>query len=175
MNQKEDTWLKTLIRWLCIIIGIKLIIICFVFLRFAEKSNEYIGINVVQDPQFCFNGQCINLEIAQSDEERALGLMFRESLGKDEWMVFLFPKEDYHGMWMRNVRIPLDILWINKENKVVHIVSAPPCEEDDCISYKSQELNSFAIELNSWEAKNLWIGIWDIVELKGITFSWSRN
>ena len=87
------------------------------------------------------------LEIADTDEKRQLGLMFRENLAEDQGMVFLFDKPDYVNFWMKNVKIPLDILFIYK-NKVVKIYNmVPGCNQDPCDIYPSQSIVDSVIEL----------------------------
>jgi len=66
------------------------------------------------------------VEVAQTPEERARGLMGRKDLGKDEGMLFIFESEDYHGFWMKNTSIPLSIAFIDKEGRIVEITDMEP-------------------------------------------------
>jgi uncharacterized membrane protein (UPF0127 family) len=68
----------------------------------------------------------IRVEVAKTPEERARGLMGRRSLGKDEGMLFIFEKEDYHGFWMKNTYIPLSIAFIDKDGRIVQITDMKP-------------------------------------------------
>jgi uncharacterized membrane protein (UPF0127 family) len=68
----------------------------------------------------------IRVEVAKTPEERARGLMGRRSLGKDEGMLFIFEKEDYHGFWMKNTYIPLSIAFIDKEGRIAKITDMKP-------------------------------------------------
>jgi uncharacterized membrane protein (UPF0127 family) len=52
-------------------------------------------------------------------------------------------------MWMRNMVIPLDIIWVDKNYEVVKIVSANPCEKEICDIYKPNVKNLFVIEIGS--------------------------
>ncbi|MCJ7746240.1 MAG: DUF192 domain-containing protein [Desulfobacterales bacterium] len=61
------------------------------------------------------------VEVAKTPEERTHGLMGRKHLGKDEGMLFVFEKEDYHGFWMKDTQIPLSIAFIDKEGRIVSI------------------------------------------------------
>jgi len=61
------------------------------------------------------------VEVAKIPEERTHGLMGRKHLGKDEGMIFVFEKEDYHGFWMKDTQIPLSIAFIDKEGRIVSI------------------------------------------------------
>jgi uncharacterized protein len=64
----------------------------------------------------------VSIEIAQDDESRQKGLMFRERLADTEGMLFIFEREDRHSFWMKNTLISLDMLFIGRDLKVVGIV-----------------------------------------------------
>jgi len=73
------------------------------------------------------------VEIAGTPEQRARGYMFRERVGPEDGMLFLFDEEEIHPFWMKNTRIPLDIIWIGGDGVVVFVASqVPPCTADPC-------------------------------------------
>ena len=70
----------------------------------------------------------LEVEIADDDEKRALGLMHRDSLEEYKGMLFIFPYEGKYAFWMMNMNFSIDIIWIDSEGKVVYIVdNAVPC------------------------------------------------
>jgi len=78
-------------------------------------------------PQVCFENTCVKVELADTEEERAQGLMFRSSLPEDRGMLFVFPDSASWPFWMKDTYIPLDILWLNEQREVVEVIrSAPP-------------------------------------------------
>lgn len=82
------------------------------------------------------SGAVYTVEIARTPEEQAQGLMFRESLPPRAGMIFLFADSAPHNFWMKNTMIPLDILWIDAQGKVIFVsASTPPCKSDPCPSY----------------------------------------
>jgi len=77
------------------------------------------------------SGAEFRLEIAADDRSRALGYMFRDEVGPREGMLFLFEETDFHSMWMRNCRVSLDIIWLDRTGRVVDLArELPPCAED---------------------------------------------
>lgn len=62
------------------------------------------------------------VEVAKTAEEKVRGLMFRHKLEKNRGMLFLYEKESHRLMWMKNTFISLDMLFINKDGLIIHIV-----------------------------------------------------
>lgn len=89
------------------------------------------------------------VEIADSPDEWAHGLMFRESLAENEGMLFIFPGEKERVFWMKNTRIPLDIIFVSADNKVVNVVIALPCIADPCPTYSSNVPAKYVVETNA--------------------------
>lgn len=63
----------------------------------------------------------IDIEIADTDEERRRGLMFRRSMGYDKGMLFIFDEADTSGFWMKNTPMSLDIIFVSPDSQVVSI------------------------------------------------------
>jgi uncharacterized membrane protein (UPF0127 family) len=83
------------------------------------------------------SGAIYRVELARTAEEMAQGLMFRESLAERSGMLFLFPyDDDAHKFWMKNSLIPLDIIWLDANGKVLFVsANTPPCRADPCPNY----------------------------------------
>jgi uncharacterized protein len=100
------------------------------------------------------SGKVLQTEVMVNDEDRAMGLMFRPSLPLDHGMLFVFETPDFHGIWMKNCRFPIDILWLDEEKKVVHVAeSVPPCKADPCPVYNPMRKASYVVELNAGQAR----------------------
>jgi uncharacterized membrane protein (UPF0127 family) len=110
------------------------------------------------------NGKVITAELAVTDAERARGLMMRENINADQGMLFVFGDEGLHAMWMKNMRIPLDFLWLDREQRIVHIEeNIPPCERDPCPSYASEIPALYVLELKSGTIKDNELKLYDKV------------
>ena len=94
------------------------------------------------------SGTTIQAELALTPDQRASGLMFRDSLEANRGMLFVFPEPAFHDFWMKNCRFLIDIIWLSAEKRIVHIERAvPPCKEDPCPTYGSLRKALYVIEV----------------------------
>lgn len=89
----------------------------------------------------------LKVEIANTDAARKIGLMGKESLNQDEGMLFVYSRPQRACFWMKNTKIPLDIVMINQDGKVVEILEnmKPNSKRQRC----SQSQVVAAIEVNA--------------------------
>jgi uncharacterized protein len=90
----------------------------------------------------------VNVEVAATDEERARGLMNRESLDEDSGMMFLFFEPTTSGFWMKDTLIPLSIAFFDHNGKILEILDMEPCKKDPCKIYDPGVKYSGALEVN---------------------------
>jgi len=102
-------------------------------------------------------GQRYGIELADDDAERARGLMFRDAMANDHGMLFIHDAEEPQAYWMKNTKIPLDILYFDDGRKLVaQQRDVPPCSLGDaCPSYPSDAPARYVLELNAGEAARL--------------------
>ena len=125
-------------------------------------SGCYSSIN-----QVCFEEKCFNVEISDNDIERSVGLMYRTSLSENNGMLFIFESQGIYSFWMKNTKIPLDIIWINKDLEVVDIKkNVQPCASERCESYSSTFDSLYVLEINSGLTEKYDINIGDKVKIK---------
>ena len=100
------------------------------------------------------SGKVLKTEVMVRDEDRAMGLMFRPSLPLDQGMLFVFEESEFHGIWMKNCKFPIDILWLDDRKTIVHLEQGvPPCAADPCRVYQPLRKASFVVELNAGQAR----------------------
>ncbi|SDZ30794.1 hypothetical protein SAMN04487939_13614 [Lysobacter sp. yr284] len=102
-------------------------------------------------------GERFQVEVAKTREERASGLMFRERMAAGRGMVFVHDSEDLQAYWMKNTRIPLDILYFDARRRLVSQQrNVPPCSAGDrCPPYPSEAPAKYVLELNAGQAEKL--------------------
>ena len=114
------------------------LIVSSVFILYKPKS------------ELCFNEKCIEIEIMQSPEERALGLMYRQKISEDQGMLFIFDQPLKVNFWMKNVQFSIDMIFIDETNTIVHIEkNVPPCHKDPCPTYSSISEVKYVVEVVS--------------------------
>jgi len=106
-------------------------------------------------------GQTVYLEVAQTPEEQASGLMYRTFLADDRGMLFPFNPPQKVGFWMKNVPIALDIIFL-RDGKVVNIAAdLPSCTREPCPVYPSAAKIDQVLELRGGRAAELGIKLGD--------------
>ncbi len=101
------------------------------------------------------NGTTIELEVAKTQEQQEKGLMYRPALPDNRGMLFQFPSAQPVSFWMKNVPVPLDMVFL--QNGMVKYVetSAPPCTKEPCPTYGPNVPVDTVIELRSGRAAEL--------------------
>lgn len=104
---------------------------------------------VAADPLLTYplkiNGHSIRAEVANSEEDRRMGLMFRKSLAENQGMLFIYEKEGRYAMWMKNTNVALSVAFIDRNGAILNIEDMEPQTED---SHGSKGVAKFSLEMN---------------------------
>jgi uncharacterized protein len=107
------------------------------------------------------------VEIAATAEKRERGLMYRRELPPDHGMLFIFPAERVNSFWMKNTPIPLDMIFISRERKIVGIVheTVPFSLDGRSVSVPSQ----YVLEINGGLSRRYGFKAGDAVRFDNVT------
>jgi len=104
-------------------------------------------------------GKRFSVDIADTNQKQMLGLMYRDEMPADHGMLFIFPNEAPRSFWMKNTRIALDIMYFDKDLKMVSAsLDTQPCRVSRCPSYPSKTAAMYVLELNAGAALELGVG-----------------
>ena len=164
---KSDVLLKNKIiinmdnKILLIVIFVSLFLITCLFILFTNQSEKK-GLPAGRQGRVCFKEYCFDVQLAQNSAEKTKGLMSQKFLEQNKGMLFFFDKEAKYSFWMKNTLIPLDIIWINKDNKIVFISeNNQPCKQFFCPLIKPTENAKYVLELNSGVVRKIGIKLSD--------------
>jgi uncharacterized protein len=103
----------------------------------------------------------INIEVADNDAEREQGLMYRDSMADNNGMLFLMGTEDMQAFWMKNTIMPLDIMFVDAERRIVNI-------QKNCKPFSLDQIPSakpalYVVEVNAGYADKYGIKAGDLI------------
>lgn len=124
----------------------------FIFFNTGNKGN-----NSEEEYMFKKNGELtftapsgssvkIDIQIARTEFDRELGLMFRKSMDENQGMLFIFPDSGIRSFWMRNTLIPLDMIFIDSAKTILNIAKNTTPYSD--ASYASAGAAKYVVEVN---------------------------
>ncbi len=128
------------------------------------KSGQMLPITAIAN----ISGATIELEVAQTPQQQATGLMFRQSLADNRGMLFPFQSERTARFWMKNVPISLDMIFLNSDRVVGLASNVPPCKAEPCPVYGPEALVDQVVELRGGRAKELGIKVGDTVKIQAL-------
>ncbi len=104
----------------------------------------------------------LTIEVADDDYSIQTGLMYRTSLETNQGMLFIFPDEQMRNFYMKNTKIPLDIIYINKANRIVSIQKQ--AQPMDLTSLPSEAPATYVLEINGGLSDTWGIQIGDRID-----------
>jgi len=147
-------------------VGLIVAFILLAVLGFGRNLTSFLPFGGNAEAEI--NGKKVELIIAKTDEDRITGLSGRENLSNNQGMLFIFEEKGKYPFWMKEMKFPIDIIYIN-DDTVVHIVkNAAPPENLGTIPerYIPPEPVNYVLELNAGKVEEL-----NIEKGSKITFS----
>jgi YVTN family beta-propeller protein len=125
-------------------------------------------VKIVADEDNYTSGIHVYVDVANDPEEQSRGLMFRNSMEWNNGMLFVYEDVEYLSFWMKNTYIPLDMIFVDKDLRIVDIkedVQPCPLQEDICPSYPSKQPAKYVLEVNAGFVRQNGIRVGDILYL----------
>ena len=142
-------------------------------MRGSKHSREY------DNAEILINGRAVSVLLADTELKRIRGLSGKNSIGADG-MLFVFPEEDFHGIWMKEMSFPLDIIWLNeREPRTSADCAQNDAEKEKCLEvvhlkknvlpetfpevFYPKEKAKYVLEMNAGMAEKMGIRIREIL------------
>ncbi len=111
-------------------------------------------------------GKAIELEVARTEEERARGLMYRPCLPENRGMIFVYDHPEQVNFWMKDVLIPLDIIFLSHGKIKTIYRNLLPCHAENCPDYVSKSEIDQVLELNAGMSDKLLLKENDVIVIR---------
>ncbi len=112
------------------------------------------------------NGHTFVAKLAITENEKRKGLGGQKTLGKDHGMLFLMGEPAYHGFWMKDMKFPLDFIWINDKTVVDITQNVPnPIGDSQPVSLKPRYPADKIFEVNAGDVARYNISIGNMMKI----------
>lgn len=164
-----------MIKYMLRLSGISLF--CCLLLISCSSSNQFVaesetrpresqGQKLPVTAQVEINGELIELEVARTQEEQAMGLMYRDTLAANRGMLFPLEPPRKAQFWMKNVEIPLDMIFLHEGEVRAIAQEVPPCTKSPCPTYGADTKIDQVIELQGGRAEELELEVGDALTVE---------
>jgi len=128
-------------------------------------SAQLSNLKVKERKTVYFKNNSFDVEVAKTNQEREVGLMFVKDLPANSGMLFIFENETARSFYMKNMLIPLDIIWMDKDKKIVFIKKdAQPANFDSYEVIRPDKPAMFVLELNAGKVDMIGLSIGDTLQ-----------
>jgi uncharacterized membrane protein (UPF0127 family) len=139
-----------------------LVVVAFaiiLYTKFGAKNTSFLPVKI--------GNKVVSAEIADTMTKQMRGLMGRKSLPQNQGMLFVFDEPAVRKFWMFNTSIPLDMIWMDSNKKIIYIeADVQPCPILNCTSYGPNKPAQYVLEVNAnYTTKNN-ISVGDTIAFK---------
>lgn len=154
-----------------IFVSFKILLSILVYLFFLlytpllyKESTKFMTEDFFNSRTIVVGPTSLKVKVADSEAERITGLSGRKDLKEDEGMFFEFEKSDKHGIWMKDMNFPLDIIWFDEYGTIVYVAKEVDPKTYPSVFRPTMD-TKYVLEVNAgfFDANNLMIG--DTVDL----------
>lgn len=147
-----------------LLLGLAVVIFALILIAsFVVSRNN-------QPAQVTVNDASFQVELAETEAEKQIGLSDTENLSENEGMLFLFDEPGFYSFWMRNMNFPIDIIFINGDRVTTVISNAlPPSETGGSLpTFQPTEESDKVLEVNAGIAKKYNITEGSIIDINNL-------
>lgn len=125
-------------------------VLIFIFLAFFGIIFPKI---VISTTYVTLGDGIFQASLATKPHDRSKGLSGVDYLSKEDALLIVFPNESDWGIWMKDMNIPIDIVWLDKDKKVIYVVTDASPDNSNNIIYKPKTPAKYVIELSAGTVK----------------------
>lgn len=114
-----------------------------------------------------FDAGTIEAEVVQSPEARRRGLSDHSSLASDEGMLFVYEREQYPGIWMKEMAFPIDIIWLDAKQRIVYMKRNAKPDSYPETTYRPDDPAQYVLEVNAGVIDKYGLTEGDTVDFRG--------
>lgn len=116
------------------------------------------------DARVELGGHTFHTKVVKEDAERAKGLSDSRPLSKNQAMLFVFPFADTHGIWMKDMRYAIDIIWLDEAQKVIHVQKEARPDSYPQV-FKPEENAAYVLEVAAGSADSFGISVGKVAHI----------
>jgi len=128
--------------------------LALIFIFSSLFAREDISSNPLLGTEITVGGIPFSIEVVDTETTRMRGLSGREWLAENEGMLFVFQEPDFYGFWMKDMRFPIDIIWLDEDFGVIDIIESVSPETFPTIFYPPKPVR-FVLEISAGGGKKI--------------------
>lgn len=153
MNENVDRrvhYLHKIIQWL-IIVGVLALMVVGVINIVKQQTTPKLTVAI--------GNTTVQAEVVDTPETREKGLGGRSSISSERAMLFVFDSEDKWTIWMKGMKFPIDIVWLDSEKQVIHVAEHVQPDAEPYVKYAPESPARYVLELQAGKVEQAGVKI----------------